>query len=261
MPFVRSAKMIVIDESNYLDFATGELSPAGFSRGFVPRDYSEYPEGFYAPVSALPLIPESEWPERIEAAHEQKTFAMYHRDLSNFSVLDQDGTNYCWANAPVAMVHHLRAQQGLPHVPLSPASVAAPIKNYRNQGGWGSEALEYIREHGIAPQSLWPANAISRKYDTPECRAERVKYLATEVFEELPNRSYEHLVTMLLLGYSVAVGYNWWHHEVLAVGLASKDETIIDNSWTPDWGDNGRGILTRKKAVPDDAVVAREAAA
>jgi len=233
--------------------------PRGMSKGYESRDWDEFPLGSFAAPFPLPLIPRSEWRDRIEMLDKTKGWPKDHKELSGFPSLNQNGTNYCWTNAPVQAVHYVRAMQGQPHVSLSPASVGAPVKNYRNVGGWGSQSLDYIIEQGVAPVSLWPANGINRKYNTEEVRVERQKYKVTEWWE-LKDKDFNQLITCLLLGYPVAIGLNWWSHEVLAckVAVQGKDDflTDIDNSWGG-WGDNGHGFLTQRKATPDDAVTPR----
>ncbi len=251
----------VIDEQE-ADRIAGK-HPLGRAKGYVARDYSAFPENSFADPFPLPLIPWSEMPERIKDMDRIKGWPKDHKELSGFDSLDQNGTNYCWINAPTQCVHYVRAIQGEKHVPLSPASVGAKIKNYKNVGGWGSQGLQYMREHGTAPQSMWPANAINRKYDTAECQQERLKYVVDEWWELKPN-NFQQLCTCLLLGYPVAIGLNWWSHEVTACKLVLRGSdpeddmlTDIDNSWGKGWEDNGHGLLVRSKATPDDAVVPR----
>jgi hypothetical protein len=250
---------LIIDDSNAHQYALGEATPDGMSRGYEFRDYDLFPEGTFAAPFPLPVIPRSEWRDRIEQMDKEKRWPKDHKLASGFKSLNQNGTNYCWINAPVQCIHYVRAIQGEPHVPLSPASVGGPIKGYRNVGGWGSQGLEYMVEHGVAPQSLWPPNAIKKSYDTAEVREERKKYIVDEWWELKP-RSFDQLVTCLLLGYPVAIGLNWWSHEVTACAVAvqGSDEFLvdIDNSWG-DWGDDGHGLLTQSKATPDDAVLPR----
>lgn len=231
--------------------------------GLSPRDYGAAPLGSFATV--LPrefYIPSSEWAERIEKLEKTKGQPKDHKELAGFESLNQANTNYCWINAPVQAMHYVRSMQGLKHIPLSPASVGAKIKNFRNVGGWGSEGLKYCAEHGVVPQSLWPANAINRRYDTREADEARKNFKVDE-FYELPDRSFHALVSCLLRGWPVAIGLNWWRHEVLACALYIRgsdpeSDTVvdIDNSWGG-WGDNGHGILTRDKATPDDSVACR----
>jgi len=235
-------------------------TPEGLSTGYQDRDWDAFPEGSFATPLPLPLIPRSEWRDRIEQMDKEKRWPKDHKLASGCKSLNQNGTSYCWINAPVQCIHYVRAIQGEPHVALSPASVGAPIKNYRNVGGWGTQGLKYMTEHGVAPQSLWPANAISRQYDNEQSRAERKKYIVDEWWELKP-RSFDQLVTCLLLGYPVAIGLSWWGHEVTAcqVAVRGSDDFLvdIDNSWGSNWGDDGHSLLTQGKATPDDAIAAR----
>lgn len=188
----------------------------------------------------------------------------------NFSVQGDEsyvaegiGVHNCWINAPVHALEIVRAIQGQQRVRLSPASVGAKIKGFRNVGGWGTEGLRYLVQHGAVPSEFWPDNAIDRKYDTEANNQHRAKYKVTEWWELRPRR-FEELATCLLCGYPVAVGYNWWRHEVTAVALTMQGNEfgiVIDNSWGPSWGSNGRGVLMGSKANPDDAVAPRVAVA
>lgn len=236
-----------------------DLFPGALGRGYVPRDFDAEPVGTYVRPFSLTPIPRGEWADRIQERERRKAKLRDVKRWRGFRSLDQQSTNYCWCNAVVAGIHYVRAIAGRPHVDLSPASVAAPIKDYKNVGGWGSEAVRYIAQHGVAPQSVWPANAIDRKYDNDESRAARRMVKIVE-FEEAKPRSFAELASALLAGFPVAVGYNWWGHEVLAhdLVLLGNDEfgVEIDNSWGG-WGDEGHGVLTEKKATPDEAMVLR----
>jgi hypothetical protein len=249
----------IITDENYQEYATGSATPDGMSRGYEQRDWTKHPLGDFCAPFPLPEIPQSEWRDRIKDLEGAKATAKDHKILSGFQSLDQDGTNYCWINAIIAAMHYAYAMAGQPHVPLSPASVGAPLKGYKNVGGWGSQGAKYIMENGVCPQSLWPANAINRKYDTEESRAERKNWMIVEMYELKPN-SFSQLASALLYGFTVAIGLAWWSHEVLADRLiATPDDfgTEIDNSWKYTWGDNGHGILTRQKSVADDMVAVR----
>lgn len=249
----------IIDEEEAAKIAG--YVPQGMSKGYSARPYDLFPEFSYADQFPLPLIDWAEIPERIKDMTVQKRWPKDHKKLSGFKSLNQNGTNYCWINAPVQCIHYVRAIQGEPHIALSPASVGAKIKNYKNVGGWGSQGLQYMIDHGVVPQSMWPANAIQKQYDTEESRSERMKYVVDEWWELKP-RSFHQLVTCLCLGYPVAIGLNWWSHEVTACALAIRGSdpesdtlTDIDNSWGTGYGDDGHALLVRSKATPDDAVV------
>lgn len=237
-------------------------TPPGMSKGRIPRDYGRTPFGALPGASPfdIPLIPRSEWPDRIADMERTKSRLSDVVLDAGIPSLDQNGTNYCWCNAVVTAIVTLRAVMGLPYVALSPASVAAPIKNYSNQGGWGGEALDYIVKNGVAAASIWPANAIKKQYDTPEMRINAALHKVTEWYE-LEAGNFDQLVTCNLLRIPSPIGLNWWSHEVCAmdaVMLGPNQFGIrIRNSWTDTWKDHGFDVLPENKATPDDAVAPR----
>lgn len=250
---------LIIDDSNW-HLHAGPRSPTEDGRGRIPRDWQATPYGFcaYAKRFDLPLIPRNEWTDRIEEIDRTQSGLLHLWRLSNQKTLDQNGTNYCWCNGVITSMMCLQSiNRPPPYEPLSPASVAAPIKGYRNQGGWGGEALEYIVKYGVYPQRLWPANAISKQYKTNEGDTEAANYKVSEWYE-LENRDFDQLMTLLLLRIPVAVGYNWWGHEVCAIqpvamGSGRYGAGIL-NSWSDSYGDRGYAVLAESKATPDDAV-------
>lgn len=255
------SRLPVIDDSNWQSVVSDAASDPSKGRGLVPRDFSSQPYGSleFAEPLPLPLIPESKWEEMIRAEDESQSSIVHLCDAAGLKVKNQQSTNYCWINAPAHCIEILRVVQGQSYVELSPASVGAKIKNFRNVGGWGTEGLKYIAERGLVPSRLWPNNAIDRRYDTAEADAERSKYQADEWWELKP-RSLPELATCLLMKIPVAIGLNWWGHEVTAVKLVKASNgwgIVIDNSWGTSWGDNGRGILTGSKMLPDDAIAPR----
>lgn len=255
---------IIIDDSNYQEYAidpvvNGELK----SRGRKPRDWDRHPYGSVAAPFDLPLIPDDEWLDRIKEQEATKSRLSDLLDLVDLGVMDQARTNFCWDFATTHTVETIRVKQNNKLVRLSPASTACKITNFRNNGGWGSEALEYIIEHGCVPQEDWPQAAIDRRYDTPEAWEKAKRYKVTEWWDIEP-RNFEQVATCLLLGIPVSAGYDWWGHQVMLLDLIYKNGefgALIDNSWGTGWGDNGRGILMRNKATPDDACAPRVAMA
>lgn len=246
------AAMHVIDDST----PERDLQPpAGLSRGrSVPFSRPAY--GTIPCAPAFPaelLIPRSEWRARIDEMKATKTRLPDLCDLAGLKIKDQNGTNYCWAFGAVRTIEIMRVVQGQRVVSLSPASVAAPITNYQNEGGWGLNALKYIDEHGVVPSSGWPDTAINRKYFTDANRAEAANYKPLKWWELRP-RNLEQLMSCLLRRIPVAVGYNWWGHEVCAVAPETEDSILIDNSWGESWGTRGRSIIAGSRVLPDDAV-------
>lgn len=259
------SSMPVIDDVNFKLFVDEADQNPKYGRGLDPSYKQPLIPGLATTFTET--IPRSEWNDRIQYMEENR---MRLPDLvddlksrgkwNGPRVLNQSQTNYCWINAPVHTIMLTRAKQGELYIPLSPASVGAKIKNFRNVGGWGSEGLKYIRERGVVPQSLWPANAIDRRYDNEESDRARSHFKCHEWYTLRP-RNFDQLASCLLQNIPVAIGLNWWGHEVTAVALLRTGENeyaiLIDNSWGENWGDKGRGVLAGTKMLPDDAVAPR----
>jgi hypothetical protein len=101
--------------------------PAGMSKGLM-LGMRTTPFGMMFGTTAMPdelLIPRSEWQARIEEMEQRKSRLSDISIAAGLPCLDQNGTNLCWANAPVHCVEILRVAQNQPMVPLSPASVGA----------------------------------------------------------------------------------------------------------------------------------------
>lgn len=239
-------------------------TPEGFSTGLeLARGAGEYAYGDAA--TAFPrelLIPRSEWQARIQEMEERKTRLSDLVEQAGLPCKDQNGTYYCWINAPVHCLEVMRVVQNQRMVILSPASAGGPIKNFRNNGGWGKEGLEYLVEHGCCPVDVWPANAIDRRYNTAENRRIALDYRAVEWWELRP-RNLDELMSCLLRRIPVAVGLNWWRHEVTAydpVWINGQPGARERNSWGMNWpsaGARGYFVLQGSRLLPDDAVAPR----
>lgn len=218
-----------------------------------PNDY-EY-GGVATPFPSNLLIPKSEWQARIQEQQELKCRISDQIKQAKLPHKDQSNTNYCWINAPIHCVEIDRLIANQKTVILSPASVGAKIKNYRNVGGWGKEGLEGIIKWGASPVDLWPANAIDRKYDTQAARDAAMNYRVVEWFECIP-RNLEQMVSMLLRLKPGAAGLNWWSHEVTYCDVIWLDGTVAiraRNSWKG-YGDFGFFTLQGSKMYADDLV-------
>jgi len=207
------------------------------------------------------LIPRSEWQARIQEMEETETRISDLIRKKKSPCKYQASTNYCWMNSPARCTEIVYMQQSGRVVNLSPASGAARHTNFRNVGGWGRDALLWITEHGLNEVSDWPANAIDRKYDTPENRKKAMSHRIIE-WTELKPRNVDQLISMLLRRIPVACGYQWWGHETTAIDPVWVDGVIAtrnENSWGPSYGANGMFILQGSKMLPDDACAPRTA--
>lgn len=247
--------------------------------GLIPRNYDTFPIGFYANVVDavdMPLIPRSEWSERIKQGERDKSFLSHIRNRGNngspIPSLNQGSFGYCWAHSGTSAVMLLRAAANQPYVPLSAFSVAATIKKGRNEGGWGAQGLDFMTEKGIASQALWPqGDASYARYDVPEVWADAAKHRVTEGFWDLQAAQYDRRLTFdqvgtLLLSRIPVIGdFNWWGHSVCLMDLVETSPgqfgVRILNSWGDGWGDNGTSVLTGSKAIPDGATAPRVAVA
>lgn len=224
----------------------GRINPARSGYGDLPQ----------APkFDSKLLIPKSEWQDRIKEMEFQKSRISDWCDQAGLKVLNQGQTNFCWANAPVHCVEIIRVMMNQPAVKLSPASVACKVNGFRNEGNWAGNALGYMVQNGVVPADLWPENAIDKQFDKAENWKAAGDFKLTNWWELQP-RNMDELVSCLLRRIPVAIGLNWWGHEVTAVDAVWVNGGVairIDNSWGETWGDKGRGILSGSKMYADDA--------
>ena len=238
------------------DRLTGLILPAGRGSGYAYGGVAEpFPDSL--------LIPRSDWQAMIEELTQRASLLSLMCDELNVVVEDQSRTNYCWCNAPTHCMKIIRAIQGEPLIDLSAASVGAQITGYRNVGGWGKTALEFIASKGVVPTSLWPKNQIDRRYATPEALAAAQAYRFTEWWELEPN-NLDQLASCLIRGFPVSVGLDWWSHQVTYVDplwLDGEFAVRFDNSWGQGYGTNGRGVIQGRRILPSDATTPRVALA
>jgi hypothetical protein len=243
------------------------VGPDGLTRakGLVPRDFSVKPHGSltFAKPFDLPLIPESEWQPRLDAQMAAKAQLSDVRDRGMngqpIPSRDQNGKGYCWAHSSTSAAMIARAVNGEPYADLSAYMVACIIKGYRDEGGEGSESLEFIANTGIPTSQFWPQQSMSRSNDNAAMRANAKLHRFTEWMDLDPRQMKAQLVTCLLLGIPVVSDFNWWSHSVCSINLMSLNpfRTKIWNSWGDSWSENGTGELEGSKAIPDNALAAR----
>lgn len=245
-----------IDENNWQDFTDPSLG-----RGLDVSCRSSW-EGLAAPFDPAWLIPKSEW-LRLAKEQDVRGSGLYQLLVEKgLEPLNQQRTLYCWANAPTSAAMALMVVQNQLVVPLSPASVAAPIKKYANIGGWPTEAVAYANENGWCPQSAWAANAIDPSLDTKASRELRRYFRPLHwmtLYEYGDGTSYEErerrLMSMLLRRFPVAHGRLGWSHATCDVGVdPDTADPVTLNSWGKTWGKGGYGKLSGGLKVGEDAV-------
>lgn len=244
----------IINDSTPIDAVIDPSKGRGLLLGLRSTPYGEIPYTSKFPDHLR--VPRSEWQARIQEMEQRGDLLSKKIQKAGVRCKDQQQTNYCWAFGPVGTFEVARLGQNLRYVPLSPASIAAPIKGYRNVGGWGEEALRYLVEVGCCPSTMWPDVAIDRRLNTDTSKAARDLYKVHEWVECVP-RNLDEMISLLFHGIPVAVGYNWWGHEVYLCDPVWLDGAIagrIRNSWGTAWGADGFAVLQGSRLPADDAV-------
>lgn len=250
--------MPIIDDTNWQQFINPVVNGETMRCARIPRDMSAHPQSFQAaPLLTVKPLSDQELKEIIA---ERKAKRATTRDLMQYmgvKIKNQSSTNYCWIHAVTRLLEATRAAQGQSYVSLSPSSAGAIIKNFRNVGGYGLEAIEFLAQTGPCPTSMWPDAAIDRRYKTAASDAARAQYRADE-FGQLATGDLDQLNTWLVKYGPAAVGLSWWGHEVLIEDLDWDDRKgwlyQFANSWGQ-WGDNGYGVLVPSKARGDYVVM------
>lgn len=209
---------------------------------------------------------------------------------------DQNGKGYCWAHSGTSAHLLVRAVMNQPYADLSAYSVACIIKSYRDEGGWGAQGVDFQVANGVATSKTWAQQSMSRSNDNAATRAEMASHKIIDQWADLAaaqydrNLSFDQFCTASLIDVPTVDDYNWWSHSVCGCRvvngstmrqrtrmgsgkLASLQEfeaiwatndpvtagfgRTIWNSWGDSWSDNGMGILTGSKAIPNGGVAPR----
>jgi hypothetical protein len=275
----------VIGDDSDMNYLNPVVDGNRMGSGLIPRDYSLIPLGSLQSAPAwslddMPLIPMEEWPERIaeQEANKSRTSDIYNRGDNGQPIesLDQNGQGYCWSYSTACCIQMIRAISNQPYVQLSAHSVACVIKNFRDQGGWGCLSLDFAKDKGYVPVSLWPAKSMDKRYNTPENWKAALEFRVTEGWVDLVPSVYDRdmsaqqVGTCLLSNIPVIGDFNWWGHSVALADLVDvypdrsprdikRYGTLCKNSWTDRWGNRGWGVLKDSKAFPNGGAAPRVA--
>jgi len=221
---------------------------AGFPPGALPRQSAVGGLECAAVYSdSVPLIPESQWKQRIIDMTASGSF-IGQRWKSNPKADFQNGYRFCWAYSLSMAVMAKRYSMGLPFVQLSPESLAESV-GYRNKGNFLDVALTYAAKHGIASRLTVPQHNITGNWN-PAYKDERQNYIPLEWWDLDGQNVWPSTVTALLSGDGGYAGYDWAGHAVfvdmLRIGHNGKIEVHTPNSHGPgqDWW------LAGSRAVP-----------
>jgi hypothetical protein len=233
-----------------------------FARGLIPRNYAALPVGSlpysttFGAVQDLPLIDMADWPELIARKVANKSQLSDYRDTGAnghpIPSLDQNGRGYCWTHSGTAAAMLLRAVGNMPYIRLSAYAIACIIKNYRDEGGWGAQGLDFIIERGVPSIKYWPEKSVSRNNDNAATWENAAAHKIIEGFIDIDepqydrNLTFQQVATCLLCNVPVISDFNWWGHSVCAMDLVDVNPNLpatnrnrygvrIWNSWADSW--------------------------
>jgi hypothetical protein len=235
--------------------------PNGFGTGYVKRDYASFPLGGLKFAKAAPVIKELTDAEIIEAAKEKtarKTWLTDHFDRLKIPVKNQSASSYCWVHGATRSCESCYVMSGGVPFVLAAFDVGAIIKGGRNQGGSGIEAIETIAKIGICVESLHkPMDFSSRR--TPEQEANAALH-KIEAYDDKDTGAHRLIASYVIANIGVTVGIPAWGHEVCITFIAIEGSDWFfgfDNSWSPSYGQNGRGVLHGAMSRFDEAGAVR----
>jgi len=223
----------MINSSSYhIEFPPNRL------RGCLPRRSRP---GAICPMAAdrIKVIPRAEWSDLASQFAAGLGLRPFVRE-----VLDQGSDGSCAAEGSTGSVMIDRAFRSREHVLLNPLSVYHTTSRGVDRGSSIDENLEFIRQHGIAPESVWPRSKGWRPEPSEEAVAAALAFRIEEFFDI---SSIDEMVSALLQGYPVVYGSNG--HAVCKVRHLNENEGEDLNSWGPEWGDGGFGVWASYRAV------------
>lgn len=241
-----------------------EFVHPGKKMGCLPRDFSMHSQGYLPCAPAFPRdleMTEAELTVKCdELMHNQATLCDIRLKAGPnggpIPSRDQDGYGYCWAHSSVSAMLLARAVQNEPYADLSAFAVAAIIKNYRDEGGWGQESLQFIADRGVPTSQFWPQQSMNRANDNPATWADAAKHKAVRWYDMDPDRIWIQMASSLARNWPTINDYNRWSHSVNGARIKDLKGRIhtIWNSWSDSWKDLGMGDLEGSGWFPDNCL-------
>ncbi len=224
--------------------------------GYIGRDLIEAPLNSepLCQVQAIQSYTQNELLEIIAEKTAKKTWIRDKCDRVGSKVKSQSRSNFCWNHAPVRGLECLYVMQGGAAHTLSAFWGAAIIKNGRNQGGYGLQAVKFMVENGVPLESYHPPMdfSVDRR---PEVVANAKLHQIVGWEDVDPDDQYA-IFTRIALDMPVTLGIPSMGHEMLGTFLVVINGRIYigcDNSWGVSDGVNGRRVCTGRNANYSEA--------
>jgi hypothetical protein len=234
--------------------------------GFKARDWTEHPlcgvEGTIEFPQEL-ILSRQELRERIEEQDKNESSLWHILKRGPKIWRNQSPSNYCWMYGPVHGMQAARIWANLPPVMLSPLSAGCPCDNFRNRGGWGQDAINWLIKNGVCEESVWPSanvnGGINRKYYTDEAKANALKYRIPEWYDFKP-RDFMAKASAVVRGIAVSSGYNHMGHQMCTIRIVALSNGSFGCVDLDSYGRNGefsQQSLSESRGDGDDSVAPR----
>lgn len=196
--------------------------PPGMSTGCLPR------RSLCGAVCPLLSDHVETLPEDVLKANADVTLRPFIK-----TILNQDGVGSCSTESTTQSVMIARAVEGLEHVILNPWFIYHTTSGGVDRGSSIDANLEFAREHGIAPESVWPRSKGWQSAPSAEAVAAALDYRIEEFYDIT---TMAEARTALVLGFPVVYGAAG--HSVCKIAADGTDV----NSWGTTWKDGGLGV-------------------
>lgn len=204
------------------------IVPPDRATGCLPR-VSRPGEWCSLAAEAIGVIPVEEWAGLIPDAPNL-------RQRVN-KIKDQDGVGSCATESTTQATEITRDMSGQPWVELNPWFIYHTSSGGRDSGSSVDANLRFVREKGIAPESVWPRSKGWRAKPSAEAYEAALSYRIEE-FYDIQNTT--EIGSALLKGFPVVFG--WSGHSCVLTRLLTPTQAEYANSWG-NWGDQGFGKI------------------
>ena len=236
-----------------------------YGLGCNPPD--SFPTGFRTFADAVPTLTLDQIRAKL-AGVPAGTGAFNRRTVFDASWIGfQRSHGSCNGYACARALSRTRYLRGLGKVLLSGADAYSQMNGGRDNGSTLADGIKVVEANGIAPEEMVPWNQIYTRQISAAAKAERARYKGFELYAV---DTQEELFTAMLLGFVTVVavhvgrGFDQYdgdgickggngvgNHSVGCddLGMLSDGELWADmfNSWSPQWGQEGRTKLTWRR--------------
>lgn len=159
--------------------------------------------------------------------------------LDTVGVYDQNGFGSCATESTTASWKLSSAESNRDFIELNPLSIYHFTSGGSDRGSNIDRNLEYARDVGILPESVWPrSKGFRAKIPQSLIDDHAGKYRIREFWD---CGTIDEVRTSLALGFPVVFG--WRSHSCCLIELKNMSTAYYLNSWGADWGDNGVGEI------------------